>query len=111
MKAIAKSTVRTGTIILSGLTLILTALCGPAAAVSPLFGPAGSMAVPRANDNRNGAVAVLLNNKILVAGGVVNGATGAATTDAELYDPLTGKFTKTGPLSVARSDHTATTLP
>ena len=47
---------------------------------------------------------LLLNGKVLIAGGMAAGAT------AELYDPATRTFTKTGDMTASRARHTATLL-
>ena len=53
---------------------------------------------------RSGYTATLLpSGKVLIAGG--NSAT------AELYDPATGTFTRTGDMTTPRSNHSATLLP
>ncbi len=52
----------------------------------------------------SGAVA----GDILVAGGV--GSKAATLASAEIYDPRTGAFTETTPMSIARAYHTATWL-
>jgi len=53
---------------------------------------------------RSGYTATLLpSGKVLIAGG--NAAT------AELYDPATGTFTRTGDMTTPRSNHSATLLP
>ena len=56
---------------------------------------------------------LLMNGKILFAGGLVIGASYpyANYPDAELYDPSTGSFTTSGNLIQPRSEHTATLLP
>src|SRR5688572_27429028 len=47
---------------------------------------------------------LLLNGKVLIAGGMSAGAT------AELYDPATRTFTRTGDMTLSRAGHTATLL-
>ena len=74
---------------------------------SHTFVATGSMA-----DARVGHTATLLRNgRVLVVGGadLMDGIDNLAT--AELYDPLTGKFTRTGSMAQGRADHTATLLP
>jgi hypothetical protein len=51
---------------------------------------------------------VLLNGKVLVAGG--SAVTGITNT-CELYDPATGTWAFTGSLNTSRNQHTATLLP
>jgi WD40 repeat protein len=46
---------------------------------------------------------LLISGKVLIAGF-------DSDTSAELYDPATGNFSPTGPLSIPRSEHTATLL-
>jgi N-acetylneuraminic acid mutarotase len=63
---------------------------------------------------RYGHTATLLTTgpdagKVLVVGGY--GAGSSTLASAELYDPLTGKWTASGSLAVARTIHTATLLP
>jgi hypothetical protein len=50
---------------------------------------------------------LLMNGKVLVAGGKGD----SLTASAELYDPKTGTFTETGSLITARYKHTAGLLP
>src|SRR5215469_7163337 len=52
-----------------------------------------------------GTATLLLNGKVLVAGGLTAGI------GAQLYDPTTGQWTATGPLATNRYSHTATLLP
>jgi hypothetical protein len=74
------------------------------------FSPAGNMTV-----SRSGHTATLLpDGKVLIVGGRVafgNGAWGeTAQSSAELYDPLSGTFTRTGSMRTPRESHTATLL-
>jgi hypothetical protein len=51
-----------------------------------------------------GTATLLLDGRVLVAGGGSNG------TSAELYDPATGTWSPTGSMSVGRAGFTATRL-
>jgi len=58
---------------------------------------------------RSGHTAVVLpNGRVLLAGGVGTGW--SFLSSAELYDPRTGRFTRTGSLTAPRESHTATLL-
>jgi hypothetical protein len=74
------------------------------------FSPAGNMTV-----SRSGHTATLLaDGKVFIAGGRVafgNGTWGeTAQSSAELYDPLSNKFTRTGSMRTPRESQTATLL-
>jgi hypothetical protein len=73
------------------------------------FSATGRMSVPRISHTAT----LLPDGRVLIAGGYsgyTNGALAGATATADLYDPLTGTFTPTGKMSVARFWHTATSL-
>jgi hypothetical protein len=83
------------------------------------FGPAGgNTVIPRIFSSAT----LLPDGKVLIAGGMsaspaADGASpvpdfqGAPTAQAELFDPATGTFSATGPMTMARVWHTATALP
>jgi N-acetylneuraminic acid mutarotase len=54
---------------------------------------------------------LLPNGKVLVAGGFNDDSPWPQLDSAELYDPASGTWTLTGPLTDRRSSHTATLLP
>lgn len=69
-----------------------------------------SGAVSQMNAARFLHTATLLpNGQVLLAGG--QSSDGSILNSAELYNPLTGAFTLTGPMNSARWMHTATLLP
>ena len=83
-------------------------------AKSELYNP--SIGVWTATGNLNVArcnyvLAVLQNGKILVAGGATSERFLGVTTSAELYNPTTGNWTRTGSMNQARQGATATVLP
>jgi hypothetical protein len=63
------------------------------------------MTVERAAHTATG----LADGRVLVTGGIRGGE--AALRSAELYDPRTGTFTRTGDMTTARSGHAAALLP
>ena len=75
------------------------------------FSMTGSMATDRSEHTAT----LLRDGRVLIAGGT-NGSSNAsggyaALASAELYDPATGKFGKTGSMTVGRVEDTATLLP
>ena len=66
----------------------------------------GSMNTKR----ENYALAVLTNGEVLIAGGATAERFLGVTNTAEIYNPATGSFTRTGPINVARQGATATLL-
>jgi N-acetylneuraminic acid mutarotase len=82
-----------------------TATPTPTPATGPSWSNTGSLNTAR---NSGHTETLLLNGKVLVAGG--NGNNGTLKS-AELYDPVTGTWSNTGNLNTDRAFHTATLLP
>ncbi len=79
-----------------------------------VFGEGAFAPVPQAMDTprRRHSATALLDGRVLLAGGLpVRGAEVEATDRAELFDPATLAFQPTGPMTAARTGHTATRLP
>ncbi|MGC8635071.1 MAG: Kelch repeat-containing protein [Candidatus Limnocylindrales bacterium] len=73
------------------------------------FSPTGSMLTPRYVHDAT----LLPDGRVLITGGVTQENQNAYpryASSAELYDPQTGTFSPTGPMSTVRDDHTATLL-
>jgi hypothetical protein len=74
----------------------------------PSFRPAGSL---REERGRSGHTATLLpDGRVLVTGGFGQGSRREALATAEVFDPARGAFFAVGPMSAARTGHTATLL-
>src|SRR5215470_9965536 len=72
------------------------------------FTSTGNMNVPRYSHTAT----LLTNGKVLIGGGSSrSGNSLFALSSAELYDPATGTFTRTGDMTWPQSGHTATLLP
>jgi hypothetical protein len=71
------------------------------------FSPTGSLTAARAFHTAT----LLADGRVLVVGGSVAAWTSNAPLDsAEIYDPSTGRFSAAGPMTAARTYHTATLL-
>lgn len=82
-------------------------------AVAELYDPVlGSWStLPKMKVPRSHHTATLLDDgRLLVVGGGTSTKSRASTASAEIYDPGTGKWTRTAPMAVPRSYHTATLL-
>ncbi|CAF2862759.1 unnamed protein product [Rotaria sp. Silwood2] len=66
----------------------------------------GSISIGRARP----PISMLANGKVLITGGFLAGSDRRYLNSAEVYDPSTGVWTKTGNMSVLRGSHTATML-
>jgi len=70
------------------------------------FAPTGFMKLARGY----ATATLLLNGKVLVAGGQYYSGAQYVTKTAELYDPASGTFSYTGQMTIPRYAHTATLL-
>ena len=71
------------------------------------FTPTSLMSMQRADHSAT----LLLNGKVLIAGGRTPSDAPFLVNTAELYDPATGAFTPTSSMTAPRGKHTATLLP
>jgi hypothetical protein len=109
----------TATLLTDGRVLIIggTSSGGSSLTTAELYDPTtGSFSqTGRMAEGRVYQTATLLpDGRVLVAGGCVRGRDYASCVfraSAELYDPTTGTFAATGPMSSSRVYHTATLLP
>jgi hypothetical protein len=76
------------------------------AVLDPAWTATGSLATARYQH----ISALLSSGQVLVAGGFTDMTTGASTATAELFDPTTGTFAATGPMTTARTYHAAALL-
>jgi uncharacterized protein (TIGR03437 family) len=74
---------------------------------SGAFTAAGKMITPRFLHTAT----LLLDGRVLLAGGDSSYATANAESSAEIYDPVAGTFAPTGSMTTPRDGHTATLLP
>ncbi len=71
------------------------------------FSSTGPMTTPRAGHS----AALLSDGRVLITGGEIEvGDLATPLASAELYDPARGTFSATGSMTVARFNHTSTTL-
>jgi hypothetical protein len=78
----------------------------PAPARAAGWIPTGAMAVARAD----ASATLLLDGKVLIAGGRIGPTMEASTASAELYDPRSGTWSATGSMHGPRDGQTATRL-
>lgn len=71
------------------------------------FSPTEPMATPRFRH----VAAILRDGRVLIAGGIDAPPRSARTRAAEIFDPATGRFEPTGPLTAARGNTSAVVLP
>ncbi len=71
------------------------------------FSSAGNTLAPLGEGH---TATLLLDGRVLIAGGDGSSPNAHPTAAAELYDPASGKFSSTGPMTAQRAFHTATLL-
>lgn len=105
---------QTATLLQSGEVLVTGGCNGRPCAGAELYHPGsgtwtvtGPMLVPR----KFQTATLLPDGDVLIAGGNSCGGTGCTLSEAELYDPGTGTFSKTGSMGQARQSQAATLLP
>jgi hypothetical protein len=106
----------TATLLRSGKVLVLGGFSGPSPTdAADLYDPAsGTWAVvtPMLVPRWVHTATLLPSDAVLVAGGAVLGSDGSnPSTEAELRDPATGAWRRTGSMFVPHAQHTATLLP
>ncbi len=81
-------------------------LRGTTQIANPHWTPTGDLNTPRYAHTAT----LLADGQVLVAGGAGPNRCSTPTSDAELYDPVSGTWSTTGSLNTARFNHTATLL-
>ena len=115
------TTLQTATVLKDGRVLIVGGEgVGSGSATAEIYDPSTGQfsATGSMPEGREGHTATLLRDgRVLVVGGDEGYAGGSGQNQgdmlatAEIYDPTTGKFSRTGSMKAARSYHTATVLP
>jgi hypothetical protein len=76
------------------------------AAQTGIWVPTGNMTTK----HLYGTATLLQSGKVLVAGGITTSDGRSTISTAELFDPTTGKWTRTASMNVGRNSHTATLM-
>ena len=100
--------------LLADRTVLIVGGLGPAANSAEIYDPASesSTFVGPLTEPRSDHVAVQLDDgHVLILGGDISGVGATPTAGAELYDPVTGTFTPTGRMSIARAPFGVVRLP
>lgn len=100
-----KSTSRTRTILLAGVSTIFFTFAFASSAVSQTWTSTGGMTIARFNNTTTR----LPDGRVLAVGG--RDCSTGALASAELYDSVSGTWTPAASMKTARSFHTATLLP
>jgi len=104
----------TATVLPDG-NVLLAGAVPPAFTINELYDAATAtftVAAPLLTGRAQHTATLLKSGKVLLVGGWGASSTTGSTTlsSAELYDPVAGTFSATGPLATARNDHTASLL-
>jgi hypothetical protein len=102
-----------GRVLIAGGDVAAWSDSGPFLASAEIYDPTTgtfSSTGPMAEGRSHHAATLLPDGRVLVSGGVTSGGDSISLASAELFDPATGTFTPTGPMTDGRVYHTATVL-
>jgi WD40 repeat protein len=104
---------RAGLILARRIVFLLLLLTAGMVVVQPCAGQSGTWTETGSLNTERGihTATSLLDGKVLVAGGYDDNVPPNILSSAELYDPASGTWARTGSLATARLNHTATLLP
>src|SRR5215831_5703707 len=108
MKLTGKKLRRLARLPVFSLLVVFVSTSSAVAQAPGTFIPTGDMTTPREYGH---TATLLLNGKVLIAGGSSSRQNPGQRASAELFDPTTNTFTPTGDRTTGRVGHTATLLP
>src|ERR1044071_4959762 len=87
--------------------ILLLAASDPSCIAQGIFTATGPTTVPRSGHTAT----LLVDGRVLIAGGWADMESTNSVASGELHDPPTGAFRSTGRMTNSRGGHTATLLP